>query len=309
MASLIMAKYRYITADVFTDVPFGGNQLAVFPDARGIPEHRLQDVTREFNYSETTFVYPPTDPSNTRRVRLFTPGAEIPFAGHPTVGTAHVLAATGEIPLTGETTRIVFEEGVGPVAVTIRASGGVPVFTQLSAAKMPEVGPPPPDRAALARVLGLDVGDLLDDPWNPQALSCGLPFLFVPLRDRAAVARARPRMDAWESTLTGAWATELFVFAREAERPGSDIRARMFAPALNVPEDPATGSACAALAGYLAARDSRRQGTLRWRVEQGFEMGRPSILDVEADLADGLVTAVRVGGASVLVCEGTMEIR
>ena len=304
-----MATFRYITSDVFTDVPFGGNQLAVFPDARGIPEHRLQDVTREFNYSETTFVYPPTDPSNTRRVRIFTPGAEVPFAGHPTVGTAHVLAATGEIPLTGETTRIVFEEGVGPVTVTIRASGGVPVFTQLSAAKMPEVGPPPPHRAALARVLGLDVDDLLDDPWNPQALSCGLPFLFVPLRDRAAVARARPRMDAWESTLTGAWATELFVFAREAERPGSDIRARMFAPALNVPEDPATGSASAALAGYLAARDSRRQGTLRWRVEQGFEMGRPSILDVEADLADGLVTAVRVGGASVLVCEGTMEIR
>src|SRR3982074_2145809 len=117
-------RYRYITCDVFTSVPFGGNQLAIFPDARGIPEHRLLDVTREFNYAETTFVYPPSAPNHTRRVRIFTPGAEVPFAGHPTVGTAHVLAAIGEIPLTGDETRIVFEENVGPVAVLIRARDG-----------------------------------------------------------------------------------------------------------------------------------------------------------------------------------------
>ncbi len=303
-----MAKFRYHTADVFTDTPFGGNQLAVFPDARGIPEHRLMEVTREFNYSETSFVYPPDDPAHTRRVRIFTPGAEVPFAGHPTVGTAHVLAATGDVPLTGETTHIVFEEGVGPVPVSIRAKGGVPVFAQLSVAKLPELGPPPAQRAAIAAVLGLDVADLLDDPWMPQALSCGLPFLFVPVRDLAAVAKARVRMDAWESTLKDAWASEVFVFARGGERPGSHFHARMFAPALNVPEDPATGSANAALAGYLAARNPLRDGLLPWRVEQGFEMGRPSILEVEADVAGGNVTAVRVGGASVVVCEGMMEI-
>src|SRR6476659_8279855 len=123
-----MARFRYLTDDVFTDVPFGGNQLAIFPDARGIPERRLLDVTREFNYAETTFVFPPTDPKHTRRVRIFTPAGEIPFAGHPTVGTAHALAAVGEIPLTGETTRIVLEEQVGPVPVAIRARGGRPVF-------------------------------------------------------------------------------------------------------------------------------------------------------------------------------------
>src|SRR3954468_15812788 len=120
-----MPKYRYLTADVFTSEPFGGNQLAVFPDARGIPEQRLLDVTREFNYSETTFVYPPTDPGHTKRVRIFTPGGEVPFAGHPTVGTAHVLAAIGEIPLTGDMTRIVLGELVGPVPVLIRSRGGV----------------------------------------------------------------------------------------------------------------------------------------------------------------------------------------
>ena len=303
-----MAKYRFHTVDVFTDVPYGGNQLAVFPDARGIPEHRLADVTREFNFSETTFVYPPADPANTRRVRIFTPGAELPFAGHPTVGTAHVLAAIGEIALDGDETRVVFEEGVGPVPVTIRAQGGVPVFAQLSVAKLPELGPPAVDRVALAAVLGLDTDDFREDPWIPQAMSCGVPFLFVPLRDVAAVRKARLRLDAWETTLRGAWSSEVFVFSPGGDRAGSDFHARMFAPALNVAEDPATGSANAALAGYLAARDPRREGVLSWRVEQGFEMGRPSILEVEADLSAGQVTGVRVGGASVLMSEGHMEI-
>jgi trans-2,3-dihydro-3-hydroxyanthranilate isomerase len=305
-----MPRFRFLTADVFTDVPFGGNQLAVFPDARAIPEHRMLDVAREFNYPETTFVFPPDDPKHTRRVRIFTPGGEVPFAGHPTVGTAHVLASIGEIPLSGDTTHIVLEEKVGPVPVAIRSRNGRPTFAQLSVAKLPEIGPPPPSREVLAKVLDLHVDDLLGDAWSPQALSCGLPFLFVPLRDRAAGARARIRMDAWEAALEGAWTQEIFVFARGGDRTGSHFHARMFAPGLSVPEDPATGSANAALAGYLAARDAQgqRDGTLRWIVEQGFEMGRPSILEVEADLSAGIVTAVRVGGASVLVSEGTMEI-
>jgi trans-2,3-dihydro-3-hydroxyanthranilate isomerase len=303
-----MPRFRYLTCDVFTSVPFGGNQLAVFPDARGIPEQRLLDVTREFNYSETTFVYPPVDARHARRVRIFTPGGEVPFAGHPTVGTAHVLAETGEIALTGDTTQIVLEELVGPVRVAIRATAGRPVFAQLTVAKLPEVLAAPPSRDELARVLGLEVDDLRGGEWSPQVMSCGLPFIFVPLHDRAAVARARIRMDAWEATLGNAPVGEIMVFAPGGERPGTDYRARMFAPGLSVPEDPATGSACAALGGYLAARDARRDGTLRWVVEQGFEMGRPSMLDVEADMARGTVTAVRVGGDTVLVSEGTMAI-
>ena len=303
-----MPRFRYLTCDVFTSVPFGGNQLAVFPDARGIPEQCLLDVTREFNYSETTFVYPPADARHARHVRIFTPGGEVAFAGHPTVGTAHVLAETGEIALTGETTNIVLEEKVGPVRVAIRTKGGRPVFAQLSVAKLPEVLAPPPSRDELARVLGLEVDDLRGGDWSPQAMSCGLPFLFVPLHDRAAVTRARIRMDAWEATLGNAPVGEIMVFAPGGERAGTDYRARMFAPGLSVPEDPATGSACAALGGYLATRDARRNGTLRWIVEQGFEMGRPSMLDVEADVAQGAVTAVRVGGDTVLMSEGTMAI-
>lgn len=300
---------RYLTADIFTTKRFGGNQLAVIPDARGLTTEQMQTITREFNYSETTFVFPPDDPKHTRRVRIFTPGSELPFAGHPTVGTAHVLAAIGEIPLTGDETRIVLEEGVGPVPVVIRSRGGKPEFCQFSVAKLPEIGPPMPSRAAVAAVLSLDEEDLLDAAWLPQVVSCGLPFSFVPVRTRAAVARSRLRMDAWEKHLAGTEGENVMIFAMDAEEAGHDVRARMYGPgpAVNVPEDPATGSACAALGGYLAARTSQ-DGTLRWVVEQGYEMGRPSQIHVEADRSSGTITAVRVGGASVMVCEGGITI-
>jgi trans-2,3-dihydro-3-hydroxyanthranilate isomerase len=300
-------RYRYLTADVFTDKPFGGNQLAVFPDAQGLDDEQMFALAREFNFSETTFVFPP-EKGGTRRLRIWTPGGEVPFAGHPTVGTAHVLAEIGEIPLEGEQTAIVFEEGVGPVPVRIRAVGGKPVFAQLSVAKLPEIGPPVPTRETLASMLSVELKDLVGGHFSPQSVSCGLPFLFVPLKDRAAVKRSRVHVEQWERTLGSAWASMIMVFSRDPEREGSDIRARMYAPGINVAEDPATGSACAALGGYLAARDSRQEGTLRWIVEQGFEMGRPSIIEVEVDKAAGAITAVRVGGASVTMSEGSIRI-
>ena len=300
-------NYRYCTADVFTKVAFGGNQLAVLPDARGLSDAQMQNIAREFNYSETVFVLPP-EAGGTRRLRIFTPGSEIPFAGHPTVGAAHVLAAIGEIPLTGAETKIVFEEGVGPVPVTIRAEGGSPVFCQLSVSKLPEVGPQPPTRTTLAEILGLDVSDIVGGSTPAQALSCGLPFLIVPLKNREAVAKARVKLDRWEEVLQRFWAPDIMVFAKDAEQDGHDIRARVFVPGQGVPEDPATGSANATLAGYLAQRDARTDGTLRWVVEQGFEMGRPSILEIEADKVAGQLTAIRVGGASVMMAEGALRV-
>jgi trans-2,3-dihydro-3-hydroxyanthranilate isomerase len=300
-------KVRFITADVFTARPFTGNQLAVLPDARAIPEELLLPIAREFNYSETTFVYPPENPAHARRVRVFTPGAEIPFAGHPTIGTAVVLAAMGEIPLSGDETRIVLEEKVGPVLVMIRARNGVASGAQLSVAKLPEVGPPPPARTTLAELLSLEPSQLLGGPNGPQAVSCGLPFLIVPVKDRAAVAAAHIRMDVWESTLKRYWAPDVMVVARDPELDDSDLRARVFVPGLSVPEDPATGSCAAALAGYLAAREAAPNGSFRWVMQQGFEMGRPSILELEADKRDGAVVAVRVAGDVVIVSEGWME--
>src|SRR4051812_19217540 len=301
-------KARYLTCDVFTDRIFGGNQLAVFPDAREIDLELMAPIAKEFNYSETTFVFPPDDPSHTAKVRIFTPGGELQFAGHPTVGTAHVLAVVGAIALTGDETRIVLEEGVGPVPVTIRSRNGVPEFAQLSVAKLPEVGPSAPSSEKLAAMLSLFTRDLVGGEMMPESVSCGTPFLFVPVVDRRAVARARVKGDLFDAAMNGYVTDKVFVFAMDAEGADRQVRARMFAPGIGVPEDPATGSAAVALGGYLAVRDPRFDGTLRWVVEQGFEMGRPSILEVEADKEAGKVTAARVGGRTVMVCEGTMEL-
>ena len=301
-------KHRFVTCDIFTSRVFGGNPLAVFPDARELPEESLQQIAREFNLSETVFIYPPSDDAHTRRLRIFTPAAEIPFAGHPTVGAAFVLATLGEIALTEPETRVVFEEGVGPVPVLMRVSGGKPVFTQLTTAVRPEVGPPTPGRSILADILSLEPADILGGMMAPQAVSCGLSFLIVPLKDCDAVRRAKVRLDHWESSLRLYWAPEILVFARDPELDGSDIRARVFVPGLSVPEDPATGSAAAALGAYLAARDTTSATSLRYVVEQGFEMGRPSILELEVEKEDGAITSVRVGGEAVMVSEGEISI-
>jgi trans-2,3-dihydro-3-hydroxyanthranilate isomerase len=158
-------------------------------------------------------------------------------------------------------------------------------------------------------VLGLEAADLLDGEWAARAYTCGVPYLFIGLGDRDAVARARIRMDAWERTLQGTWAPEVLVFARGGEREGSDLHGRMFAPGFGIQEDPATGSAAVAMAGYLARLDPRTDGTLRWVLEQGFEMKRPSVLHIECDVAGGAMTAARVGGATVLMSSGTMDVR
>jgi len=302
-----MPTFQYLTADVFTNKRFGGNQLAVFPNAKHIDPALYQAIAREFNFSETTFVLPPKDPKHTRQVKIWTPGGELQFAGHPTVGTAFVLATIGDVKLTGAETKIVLEEGVGPVPVTIRAENGKPDFAQLSVAKLPEYRPGPPT-ADLARALGLDAADVLTGEFVPEAASCGTWFLMVPLRNRAALARARVRLDEFERVLKDYVTEKVFLFCNEPELPGSHFRARMYAPLIGVPEDPATGSAATGFGGYLAKRDRRADGTLAWRVEQGFEMGRPSILDIEVDKKAGAVTAVRVGGNSVLVTRGEMTI-
>jgi trans-2,3-dihydro-3-hydroxyanthranilate isomerase len=298
----------YITVDVFTDQAFGGNQLAVFPDASTIPEELLLPITREFNFSEVTFCYPPDDAAHTRRVRIFTPGGEVPFAGHPTIGTAHVLVATGAVKAKGASVDLVLEEGVGPVPVHVDLQDGAPSFARLSVAKLPEIGPQPPSRGVLAEILSLEAADIGFGGQGPQAISCGLPFLIVPVRDVRAVSRSRVRIERWEQTLQAYWARDVMVFAADPASGPAHFRARVFVPGFSVPEDPATGSANACLAGYLALRAPEQDASFVWTVDQGIEMGRASHLRIEADKAAGAVTAIRVGGTSVIVSEGTLHL-
>ena len=298
-------RYRFITADVFTERMFGGNQLAVFTDAAGLDTQTMQAIAREMNLSETVYVFPPETARGTRRLRIFTPGTELPFAGHPTVGAAFVLSAIGEIASDGELARIVFEEGVGPVKVVVRSEAGRPVFAQLSAAKLPEFGPPAPPGELIASVLSLTADEVESGAHAPRACSCGVPFLFVTVRNLAALARARVDIQLWERHVADYWAPEFYVIAKPTS--AADIRARMFAPSMGIGEDPATGSAAAALAGYLAPQQAA-DGVLRWTIQQGVEMGRPSTIFLEADIRSGAITAVRVGGASVLVTEGQLTL-
>ncbi|MDZ7630011.1 MAG: PhzF family phenazine biosynthesis protein [Gemmatimonadaceae bacterium] len=299
---------HYFTLDVFTDQRFGGNPLAVILDARGLTSEQMLQVTREFNYSESTFVLPAEDAGSTRRVRIFTPGGEVPFAGHPTVGTAIALVFAGDVPLSGNELHVVLGENVGPVPVTVRISDGVPTWAQLSVAQLP-YEESPLDPAVVCDVLGLQRSDLLpQDTHAPRVTSCGLPFLMVPVASRDAVARARVQAGPFERHFQGTSADMMMVFAPIDDTPGVDLHCRVFCPGVSVPEDPATGSATAALGGYLAAR-TPRNGTLRWTTQQGIEMGRPSRLEIEVDKVNDVITAVRVGGSAVLMSEGRLRIR
>jgi trans-2,3-dihydro-3-hydroxyanthranilate isomerase len=300
-------RAKFHTLDVFTDRAFGGNPLAVFPDADGIAPELMPRIARELNLSETVFVMWDAPPEGADcRVRIFTPGMELPFAGHPTLGTAHLLASLGRLRTEGGAARVVLGEGVGPVPVEVRMEDGRPVFAMLSAARMPEIGPAPPAPGVVARLLSLEEADLGGSLGTAFATS-GVPWLFVSVRDRAALGRARLDRAAWERDLAGAWAPHLFVMTDDADEGGT-LRARMFAPAMNIVEDPATGAAVTALAALLARRDPAGDGTLRWIIDQGVEMGRPSRLFVEADVSAGRLTAVRVGGGCVAVSEGEMTL-
>jgi trans-2,3-dihydro-3-hydroxyanthranilate isomerase len=297
----------FATLDVFTDHTFGGNPLGVFPDASHLPSALMQRIAREMNLSESVFLGPAESDTGAARVRIFTPGIEVPFAGHPTVGTAIYLAAIlPDAPADGTVT-LVLEENVGPVPVDVRFEDGVPVFARFTTALLPEHRPSPVPGADLARMVGLEPGDLHPE-LSPEMVSCGLPYYVVPIASLDAIRRAVLDMAAWQRLVAPQWADHVYLICPEAEGGDVDIHVRMFAPAAGVPEDPATGSAAAVLGGYLSKADGCEAGSLRWTVEQGLEIGRPSILLVEADRSGGATRAVRVGGSAVFVSRGTMSV-
>ena len=295
-------SYRFVIADVFTETAFGGNQLAVFPDARGLSDRAMQALAREFNFAESTFVLPPEDPHHTRRVRIFTPATELPFAGHPTVGTAAVLARLGLVTVPEGATTVVLEEGIGPIVVDIHLDGASTV-TRLTLETEVESPADRPSREAAAAALTLP-GGAVTDAWFAAV---GVPFCFVRLEDRDTVDHAVLDHTAWSASFAQAWAQSLFLFAGDM-RPEGRLYARMFAPAFGIAEDPATGSACATLAGTLAGRLPDPTGTFAWRIDQGVAMGRPSLIEASAEKRDGRVTKIQVGGSTIIVGEGSMNV-
>jgi trans-2,3-dihydro-3-hydroxyanthranilate isomerase len=297
--------HKFILVDVFADQPFSGNQLAVFPDARGLSDRAMQALTREINFAETTFVLPARLEGALRRVRIFTPKREVPFAGHPTIGTAAVLAHLGVLEWHGDTAKATLEEGVGPVRVTV-SRGVAPLFTELALESSVEIPTVRPDRERVAAALSLEPADVLD-AWFA---SVGLPFCFAHVASRAAVDRACLERSVWRDSIANGWSPHLYFFAGDV---GSDTRhatlhARMFAPAIGIEEDPATGSAAAALVGALAARASGTDADVALEIVQGVAMGRPSRIHASATKRAGLVDRVSVAGSSVIVGRGTMHV-
>jgi trans-2,3-dihydro-3-hydroxyanthranilate isomerase len=293
--------HRFVIADVFTDRAFGGNQLAVLPDARGISDAAMQALAREFNFSETTFVLPPREPGHACRLRIFTPATELSFAGHPTVGTAAVLARLGAIELRDGAASIVCELGVGPVAVDVRIDGDR-TFSRLSLEAAVESPGEHPQSEAVAAALSLPA-DAVREAWFA---SVGQPFCFVHLADEAAVDRAALDRGAWQAHFAGAWGKTLYFFAGGLA-PGR-LYARMFAPAMGIDEDAATGSAAATLAGSLADRLPEAEGVFTWRIEQGVKMGRPSLIEASAEKRGGRAARVMAGGGTVVVGEGNLSL-
>ena len=299
-------RLEYHLLDVFTDRQFGGNPLAVFPQPPpDLLPSVMQRIAQELNLSETTFVLPPTDPAHHCRLRIFTPAAELPMAGHPTVGSAYALAHLGRIgPLDAQTT-LVFEEGVGPIGVTIHADRlGKPKEVWMRQ-PIPQFGDIYQDRRAIAAMLSLDESDLHSDA-PVQVLSSGLPFLYVPVATLAAMARVRLRQDRWGALLAGSDAQNVFITTTETVEADSSAHSRMFAPALGVGEDPATGSASGPLAAYLLRYGLSDSGDMI--AEQGFEMGRPSFIRMRVERSGDEITDVAIGGNCVMMGRGTLTL-
>ena len=306
-----MKEYRFFQVDVFTDRPFGGNPLAVFPDAEGLTTDQMQSLAREMNLSETTFVLPPVTANADFKVRIFTPAAELPFAGHPVVGTHWVLAHLGRVDLSEPVTQVRFELGVGVLSADLHVVGGKVervVMTQDRPAFLARVE----GISELAQGLGLPAEAITETGLPVQLVSTGVPQMMVPVRSLAEIQAldAGKLNTAVLNRICNAVGTKcVMVFALETERPESTVHTRMFAPLLGVPEDPATGSANGALGAYLVHHRAVpvTEPTTHIVSEQGSEIGRPSRLTVEVDSEGEAVTAVRVGGQVVLVAEGVVR--
>lgn len=292
--------YDFVLVDVFSNVAFGGNQLAVLPHAQGLTTTQMQSIAREFNFAETAFVLPAEDDAHTHRLRIFSPAREMPFAGHPTVGAAAVLAQRHG---NEAGTDLILGEQVGPVGARVTSTQGR-LYSELILHPTLDEPSERPDRGLCAQALSLSA-DVVLQAWFA---SVGLRFCFIQLATPEDVDAAVPDIAALTSGFADAWTSTLYAFSGDPV-DGGEIYARMFAPGMGIQEDPATGSAAAALAAYAATRDPRPDLQISFAIVQGEKIGRRSEMAVQADKAHGHVVTVRVGGAVTVVGSGVLELQ
>lgn len=301
-------RLNFHTLDVFTASRFGGNPLAVVLGADSLTATLMQTIAREFNLSETIFVMAPEHPGNTAKVRIFFPTAEIPFAGHPTIGCAILLATQKYKPGCSFETEIRLEEQAGLVPVKVTRIGEVPRAMFTAPVTPFAVDAKLPSATEAARALALEPGDFGFERHTISVLQGGPRFLYVPVASRGALARSRVIEPFWSDMIGAAGVDSAYLYTRGGDGPKTAFRARMYSPTAGIPEDPATGSATAILARQLLGAEELADGKHAWTLEQGYEMGRPSDLHLEADVSGGNLTAVRVAGQAVQIMSGVLEV-
>jgi trans-2,3-dihydro-3-hydroxyanthranilate isomerase len=296
---------KFYTLDVFTKVALAGNPLAVVLDSDGLDQARMQAIAREFNLAETVFVMEPRNPVNIARLRIFTPARELPFAGHPTVGSA-VLLAHLRAPdlLTREDLRLVIEEEVGDVVCVARHRKGQAMAAYFTLPRLPEAIGEAPSSEALAADLGLSAADIGFGAHRPTMYGAGTSNLFVPIASLDAMARARPNLRLWGENGGPA----VYLYTNEVVHKESNWHARMFAAGWGVCEDPATGSAAAAFAGVVMQFERPGDGDHMFVIEQGVEMGRPSFISLGIEIENGALHAATIGGSAVIVSNGAIDL-
>lgn len=298
-------QYDYYICDVFTSTPFGGNQLAVLPNASGLSDGQMQQIAREFNFSESTFVLPP-ELGHTKKVRIFTPKREVPFAGHPNVGTAFVLASIGALGTFKNTKSITFEEKAGLVDIDITKLENDRLYCEIKAPEDLTTGLQIP-MDLVARALSIQPNEIVVKHHVPQQVSVGLPFVMTELKNLDALQRVKINLDGFHQIQNdyNIWPS-IHMYIKSND--DYDIRARMFAPVSGVPEDPATGSANLALSAFLASLRPELSGEFQYKIAQGVEMGRPSVLKSRVEKQNGKIISTKIGGESVITCKGTLYI-
>lgn len=300
---------RYAILDVFTNSALAGNPLAVVLDAEGLSDDQMQSITREFNLSETVFVLPADNPGHSASLRIFTPACELPFAGHPTVGTSILLAMERFGQPEGEQDAvIVLNEKIGAIRCGVILKQHAAGFAEFDIPKLPDPVGTAPEREAVASALGLEPSEIGFENHRPSIYSAGVAFHLVPVRDMETLSRAAPAPVRWRQVFASTPSQKAYVYCRQTQAHDSGFHARMFAPELGITEDPATGSAVAAFSGAIHLFDDLPSGTHFYRIEQGFEMGRPSLIDLEIDIENGSMHTVRIGGQAVLIARGELFI-
>jgi trans-2,3-dihydro-3-hydroxyanthranilate isomerase len=302
-------RRKYYLLDVFTDQALAGNPLAAVVDCDGLDTATMQKIAAEFNLSETIFLFEPHDPVNTARLRIFTPKAELPFAGHPTIGAAVLIGELRARDLVrAQDVRIVLEEQIGAITCIAGYRAGKGRHAHFTLPKLPVAAGLPPSADRIAAALGLSTPDIGFDRHVPAIYSAGNIFTFVPVATLAALAQAKPRAGLFEEAFTPPEAAHAFVYTRETVDAEHDFHARMFAPSLGVTEDPATGSAAAAFAGVLMAFENVPDGNHALTIEQGYEIGWPSLMVLSLEVERGILVEASIGGGAMIVAEGFLDL-